>query len=261
MFYDDSTKELTARAKEFLQIDNDALGYRLKYYGLQFAYNDEDGSISYYGQPVFEEMTPRDERQRQQWAANRLTAYTGSFMHFLRSVYNNRLEAEGFLAQQMMVVPNPRYERADSSSARALLARRPDGAVHRRRAGLAAPAGDRMRPGLATLNPAPRPIDSLRRVSANGQRTYLRFTGELQVAHFGEAPDPRYKRPMAPLGYSRKPYPAKRQVSRLKLQGREAEIQANGSLLQPAWTCSTANTGASRKLANFCRSITSRRRQ
>ena len=38
---------------------------------------------------------------------------------------------------------------------------------------------------------------------------------------------------MASLGNTRTPYPAKRQVSRLKLQGREAEIQANGSLVNP----------------------------
>jgi hypothetical protein len=57
----------------------------------------------------------------------------------------------------------------------------------------------------------------------------------LQVAHFGEAPDPRYDRPMATLGPppSRTPYPAKRQVSRVRLQAREAEIQADGSVLNP----------------------------
>ncbi len=39
-------------------------------------------------------MKPRDEKQRRQWAANRAIAYRGSFMHFLRSVYTNRLQAE-----------------------------------------------------------------------------------------------------------------------------------------------------------------------
>ncbi len=47
--YDDSTKELTARTKGFLQVDNEALGYRLKYYGLYFAYNNTEHSITYYG--------------------------------------------------------------------------------------------------------------------------------------------------------------------------------------------------------------------
>ncbi|MFC7668001.1 hypothetical protein ACFQT0_11855 [Hymenobacter humi] len=38
---------------------------------------------------------------------------------------------------------------------------------------------------------------------------------------------------MASLGPSRTPYPTKRQVSRLKLQETEAEIQPNGSLTNP----------------------------
>lgn len=231
VMYDDSTKELTARAKEFVQIDNDALGYRMKYYGLQFSYNKEDGSIFYYGQPVFEEMTPRDERQRKLWAANRLTAYTGSFMHFLRSVYNNRLQAEGFLTQQILLTPNPRYEQAEQKR-KALVATRTDGKFTEAEQD-SIDKWEGFAPVIATLNEASQPIDSIRRMSGNGKRTYLRFTGELQVAHFGEAPDPLYKKPMSFLGYPKTPYPLKRQVSRLKLQGRQAEIQANGTLLNP----------------------------
>lgn len=230
VLYDDSTRELTARTKEFVQVDNDALGYRLKYYGLYFAYDDGDRSITYYGQPVFEEMTPRDERQRQQWAANRATAYTGSFMHFLRCVYGNGLRAGGFLAQQVRVGPNPRFARADRQR-RALQARRPNGAFTAAEQDSLARWG-RVAPVLATRYPAARPIDSLRRVSADGQHTYLRFTGELQVTHLGEAPDPRYPGPGTTPGIASSA-PARRQVSRLKLPDGEAEIQADGSLLNP----------------------------
>ena len=231
IFFDEATGELTARSKEFLQIDNDALGYRLKYYGLEFGYNKQDGTMSYYGEPVFEEMKPRDERQQQQWAANRATAYRGSFMHFLRSVYNNRLEADGFLAQQIRMAPNSQFRRMEGKR-RALQQRRPNGGFTRAEKDSLARWG-RMTPVLATLYPEARPIDSLRRISVSGERTFLRFTGELQVAYFGESPDPRYNRRMLPLGTTRKPYPAKRQVSRLKLEDGEAEIQANGSLMNP----------------------------
>ena len=227
---DDSTQELSARTKEFLQIDNDALGYRLKYYGLYFSFDPDAGSITYYGQPVFEELKPRDEAQRRLWAANRLTAYTGSFMHFLRCLYTNRLAAGNFLAQQIKVTPNPRYERAQQQREALLKA----GA-----AGAYSPAEkDSLRhwsrelPELTTLYPEPRPIDSLRRVKPNG-RTYLSFSGQLQVAHFGEAPDPRFRQPMNTLGYSRTPFPPLRQVSRLQLADGEAEIQADGSLRNP----------------------------
>ena len=231
VLYEDSTGVLTAQTTQFVQVDNDALGYRLKYYGLYFAHDATDRSITYYGEPVFEELTPRDERQRRQWAANRAAAYRGSFMHFLRSVHANRVAAEGFLTQQVRVVPNPRFERADDRR-QALRAARPGGVfTAAERDSLA--RWDREAPAFATLDPANRPIDSLRRVSPNGPRTFLRFTGELQVAYFGEAPDPGYGRRMATLGNTRTSYPAKRQVSRLKLPGRQAEIQANGSLMNP----------------------------
>jgi hypothetical protein len=232
ILYDADDDELSARTKTFALIENDALGYRLKYYGLEFTYDKGSRSVSYYGQPVFEEMTPRDEAQRRQWEANRLTAYTGSFMHFLRSVYRNRLRTEGFMAQQVRVIINNRFGQTDSLR-RMLLERHPDGSALTKAEKDSLALWSRSAPIYAVLNPTALSIDSIRRSSADGKHVYLRFTGELQVAYFGETPDPRYKLPMSSLGTSRTPYPAKRQVSRLRLQGRQAEIQADGSLLNP----------------------------
>ena len=87
-------------------------------------------------------------------------------------------------------------------------------------------------PPIAQLNPAARPIDSLRRVSTEG-RTYLRFTNELQVVFFGEAPDPAYDTPMSPIGPIGAKSPSKRQVSRLTLLATETEIRPNGTLVNP----------------------------
>ena len=190
--YNDSTKVLVASTDKFVQVENSALGYRIKYYGLRFDFDDSDGSTSFYGEPVFEEMTPRDATQRQQWADNRAAAYIGSLPHFLRSVYLNRVEQENFLTQQIR----------------------------------------RNRAGKPILYPAARPIDSLRRVAADG-RVYLRFTGELQVSHFGEAPDPRYEPDMAALGNVKGSYPSRRETSRLKLDGPEVEIYPTGSVANP----------------------------
>ncbi|RAK65209.1 carboxypeptidase-like regulatory domain-containing protein [Hymenobacter edaphi] len=232
VFFDEEDKQLRARAKEYLQVDNDALGYRLKYFGLEFSYDPEDGAVSYYGEPVFEEMKPKDEAQQKLWAANRLKAYNGSFMHFLRSVHRNRLRTENFMAQQIKVTVNKRFGQTDSLR-QMLLERHPDGSDLTRAEKDSLRLWSRSGPVYATLNPAALPIDSIRQVSADGKRVFLRFSGELQVAYFGEAPDPRYKQAMSPLGPSRTPYPALRQVSRLRLNGRRAEIQADGSLLNP----------------------------
>lgn len=146
-------------------------------------------------------------------------------------MYNDRLQAEGFLAQQILVTANPRYEQGEQKR-KALVASRADGKFTEAEQD-SIEQWESYAPVIATLNQTSLPIDSIRRVSPNGKRTYLRFTGELQVAHFGEAPDPQYKKPMSFLGYPKTPYPLKREVSRLKLQGRQAEIQANGTLLNP----------------------------
>ncbi|OON69733.1 carboxypeptidase-like regulatory domain-containing protein [Hymenobacter sp. CRA2] len=232
VFYDEEEHTLTARAKEYAEVQNDALGYRLKYYGLEFSYDTDDRSVSYYGQPVFEEMKPKDEAQRQLWAANRLTAYKGSFMHFLRSVYRNKLRTENFMAQQIKITVNKRFGLTDSLR-QVMLERHPDGSDLTKAEKDSLDLWSRSGPIYATLNPAALPIDSIRRVSPDGKHVYLRFTGELQVAYFGEKADSRYKRTMSSLGPSRTPYPTPRQVSRLRLNGRQAEIQADGSLLNP----------------------------
>jgi hypothetical protein len=80
----------------------------------------------------------------------------------------------------------------------------------------------------------------------------LRFTQELQVCHFGEAPDPRYDQPMSTIGPEprKAPYPAKRQVSRIRLQGREAEIQPNGTLRNSA-AVSTGEYWGFEKIGEF----------
>ena len=65
--FDPKTTELTAAARNYVQVDNEALGYRVKYYGLRFACNFNQQVVTFYGQPVFEEMTPRSARQRRQW--------------------------------------------------------------------------------------------------------------------------------------------------------------------------------------------------
>ncbi|MDO7887357.1 carboxypeptidase-like regulatory domain-containing protein [Hymenobacter cheonanensis] len=228
VYTNDSTKELTAAAKNFVQVENEALGYRLKYFGMFFTYNPETDFTAFSGQPVFEEMTPRDAAQQRQWEANRATAYVGSFPHFVRSVYAGQLRANGFLAQQVRLTPNPRFQRLEP------LLRRPAGSLTDAEQDSLAVLG-KLDPAFATLYPAARPLDSLRRVASDG-RVFLRFTGELQVAHFGEAPDANYTTPMATLGPEprKQPYPAKREVSRLRLQTREAEIRPNGALRNPA---------------------------
>ena len=225
VFYNDTTKDLTATTDNFVQVENKALGYRIKYYGLRFQYNEASESAGFDGQTVFEEMTPKDDKQRRQWEANRLAAYNGSLTHFLKSVYDNQVTENNFLAQQVRMVQPPRATRAEAN-------------LRKKKTPLTAADQDSLQAWaalapIAQLNYAARPIDSLRRVSADGLHTFLRFSDELQVVYFGEAPDPNYPSAMSPIGPASKTMPTKRQVSRINLLAPEAEIRPNGTLVNP----------------------------
>lgn len=228
--FDPETNELTATAINFVQVDNQALGYRVKYYGLRFSTNFTQHVVTFYGQPVFEEMTTRNASQQRRWGANRVAAYHGSLTHFLSSVRAGRIAEEGFTAQRLRIVGNPRFARADSLR-RQLLHEQLHMAFSRAeqdsiRHWMQVPAA------FSMLYTRLLPVDSLRRVAAGGEPVFLRFRDNLQVSYLREAPDPLYQvRTILPTNA---PLPAAgRQVSQLVLLAREIEIQPNGQLTNP----------------------------
>ncbi|MDF7813572.1 carboxypeptidase-like regulatory domain-containing protein [Hymenobacter sp. YC55] len=228
--YDTEANELTASSPTFLQVDNTALGYRIKYYGLEFTLNFKQQFVSFYGWPIFEEMKPRNSRQQQRWLANRAKAYQGSLVHFLRSVHTNQVASQGFLVRKLRIVSNPRFARADSLRKALLQARRNQP--------LSAPEVDsverwvKVPRSFSLLYLTERPIDSLRRVDASG-RVWLCFRDYLQVSYLRESPDPAYQLPR-PVGAPPAPATkADRQISLLSLTKHEAEILPNGQLVEP----------------------------
>jgi hypothetical protein len=228
--YDAEANELTARAANFVQVDNSALGYRVKYYGLRFTCNFTQQVVTFYGQPVFEEMTPRSERQRRQWLANREQAYLGSPTHFFRSLRDSQLTAQGFVARRLRIVPNPRFARADSLRQALLRQLRAYSAAEQDSLGRWAGVP----PSFALLYTVPLHVDSLRRVAPGGRRVFLRFRDRLQVTYLLAGPDANY-RPQ-PSRYARgsaPPLPQDHQVSQLVLMQREIEIEPNGQLANP----------------------------
>jgi hypothetical protein len=227
--FDTEKNELTASAYQFVQVDNQALGYRIKYYGLQFSTNFTQHVVSFYGQPVFEEMTG-SARQQRRWAANRAKAYYGSVTHFLQSVHDGDISGPGFLAQRLRIVPNKHFPRADSLR-RQLLRERLNWALSRAEQDSLARWAKVPR-AFSMLYAKPRPLDSLRRVSADGQHVFLRFVDNLQVSYLREGPDPNYQiRTTLPTNAPLPP--ADRQVSQLVLMVPEIEIQPNGQLANP----------------------------
>ncbi|UOQ79568.1 carboxypeptidase-like regulatory domain-containing protein [Hymenobacter sp. 5414T-23] len=188
--YDSDKNELTATSPAFVQVDNDALGYRVKYYGLKFTQNFREQYVVFYGYPVFEEMKARNERQQRRWAANREQAYRGSLTHFLHSIYTGQVTPEGFLVQKMRVVPNPKFPRADSLANALRLARRNTVFSSADQDSLS--RWVKVPRAFSMLYTAPRPLDSLRGVQPDSGRVWLRFRDYLQVTYLKEAPDPAY---------------------------------------------------------------------
>jgi hypothetical protein len=103
--YDKKKGLLTATADEFLIIQNNRLGYKVRYLLRGFSYNAITNAAIYDGDINFEELdgTPK---MKKAWEKNRLETYKGSFMHYLRSVYSNTVAKEGFVTNQLFSAHN-----------------------------------------------------------------------------------------------------------------------------------------------------------
>ncbi|SNC74750.1 CarboxypepD_reg-like domain-containing protein [Hymenobacter gelipurpurascens] len=229
--YDVDKNELTATSPTFVQIDNAALGYRMKYYGLHFTQNFKQRYMTFYGWPVFEELKPRNERQARRWATNRQQAYHGSLSHFLHSVYTGQVTPEGFLVQKMRVVPNPRFPRADSLAQALRKARHNAPFSAADQDSLA--RWNKVPRAFSMLYTAPRPLDSLRRAQPDSGRVWLRFRDYLQVTYLRESPDVAYPASKPISAQAAAALPPTGQISTLILLNQEVEIQKNGQLYNP----------------------------
>src|SRR5579872_6508207 len=96
-FYKKRNK-LRVKATDVLVVDNNALGYKIRYQLDSFVY-DYNGNVgSYTGYPLFEALQGTPEQQ-DTWKQNRLYAYSGSRLHFIRSWYDSTLDDEGFVVE------------------------------------------------------------------------------------------------------------------------------------------------------------------
>lgn len=87
-------KMLSATSSQPLEIDNQALGYRVTYFLSRFEITPSSSLIQ--GKYVFREQVTTDPALQKKWAARRAKAYEGSLSHFLTSLVTNRVEQEGF---------------------------------------------------------------------------------------------------------------------------------------------------------------------
>lgn len=94
-YFSKKSNRLKVRAKDQLEIINNALGYKIHYQLDSFVNYYNTHISSYTGYPLFEELSGTPE-QVEQWKKNRYLTYLGSRLHFMRSWYDSTLKDEGF---------------------------------------------------------------------------------------------------------------------------------------------------------------------
>ncbi|WP_342646309.1 carboxypeptidase-like regulatory domain-containing protein [Mucilaginibacter sp. CSA2-8R] len=104
--FDKKSNTLTATSNDYLEIENKALGYKLKYRLTDFIRNFASGSLYYQGDTFFIPLEGSKSQQKR-WNKNRLNAYLGSSQHYLRSALGNQLSEDGFKTMQLIRKPNP----------------------------------------------------------------------------------------------------------------------------------------------------------
>jgi hypothetical protein len=103
--YDITTSTLTVKTDEFLIVENKALGYRIKYMLDYFEYNKRTNIIYYAGKPFFEELKASNAKNKK-YIDLREIAYYGSAQHFFKSLYKGTSQAEGFIINKIIKIPN-----------------------------------------------------------------------------------------------------------------------------------------------------------
>jgi hypothetical protein len=101
-YFSKRKNRLKVLSSEPLIIENNALGYNIKYEMDSFVHEYNTDITIYTGYPLFEEMQSTSEDQKIKWKSARESAYKGSILHFMRSLYNMELEEEGFQIQLMV---------------------------------------------------------------------------------------------------------------------------------------------------------------
>jgi TonB-dependent SusC/RagA subfamily outer membrane receptor len=104
MDYDEKTEQLTASSSGFLEIENQGLGYHMKY--LLNEFSSDKLQVKYSGPILFTEMAGT-ERQKRRWQQRRQEIYEGSTMHFLRTSVSDQLNEQGFEVLRLTTYPNP----------------------------------------------------------------------------------------------------------------------------------------------------------
>lgn len=105
LIYRKSKKTLEAYSYDFVNIENKALGYRIRFLLKSFKSDKLNNIISWQGRILYEEM-PGSASQKKKWEERRQDIYYGSNLHFYRSLANGKFDQDGFVMRILARKPN-----------------------------------------------------------------------------------------------------------------------------------------------------------
>jgi CarboxypepD_reg-like domain len=99
-FFSKKRNRLKVKSDEPVEIFNYALGYKIQYRLDSFVYDYTTKFSTYTGAAFYTELDSTEE-QKQTWKKNRLQAYYGSRLHFMRCYYDSTLTDNGYVLEQI----------------------------------------------------------------------------------------------------------------------------------------------------------------
>ncbi len=109
--FSEKKNELIAFSNEPIIIYNKSLGYIIHYKLEEFRINFNSKFLLYTGYPLFEEMTSDNNKTKNNWKKKREEVYFGSMMHFIRSLFKDQLNKEGFEVRALKKVTDDEITR------------------------------------------------------------------------------------------------------------------------------------------------------
>lgn len=97
--FQESNGELQATAQRPVEVENKALGYKLYINLLDFRTSVR--GYRYLANTRFEELLPKDEKEKKRWLNNRRETFKGSSRQFFKSLYHNILDKDGYTVYRM----------------------------------------------------------------------------------------------------------------------------------------------------------------
>jgi hypothetical protein len=110
--FNDKTKKLRVFSNEKLIFENKNLGYKIHYLLTKFELDFNTKSFAFKGYPLFQELQTNKPKEAKKWAQLRDETFKGSIRHFIRSLYADELEKNGFEMRKVLTVNSLEKKRA-----------------------------------------------------------------------------------------------------------------------------------------------------